>query len=163
MTSKEWIELNKSFISLPEEKLLALVAYGEARGEDIEGMKAVINVVKNRVKADKWFIDKNIAAISTSIHGVILKRWQFSCFLETDPNRNKLENIATLWLRVPDIDSAKKLKEYIELGIAYILAIEKIEDNTNGATHYFEKHIKSPKWASKYTKVAEIGNHIFFR
>ena len=163
MTSKEWIEINKVFISLPKEKLLAIAVYGEARGESIEGMKAVINVIKNRVIAGGWFIDKKIAELSTPTHGVILKRWQFSCFLENDPNRKKLEDIANLWLKVSDTETTNKLKKYTKLETVYILAIEDFEDNTDGATHYFAKHIEPPKWVNKYTKVAEIGNHIFYK
>lgn len=161
--TKEWIELNKVFINLPKEKLLAIVTYGEARGESLEGMKAVINVIKNRVKTDGWFIDKKIAKLSTLTHGVILKKWQFSCFLENDPNRKKLENIANLWLKVPGAEAARELRKYIQLGTAYTLSIEDFEDNTDGATHYFTKHIEPPKWASKYKKVADIGNHIFYK
>ena len=44
------------------------------------------------------------------------------------------------------------------LTLSYYFTKNKIDDNTNGATHYHTKAI-SPKWAEGKTPCAEIGEH----
>lgn len=62
--------------------LLARTAWGEARGEGVSGMQAVINVVQNRVARGGWW--------GATIEDVVLKPWQFSAWNANDPNRAKL-------------------------------------------------------------------------
>ena len=158
MDSQKWIDLNKVFINLAPASLLALCAYGEARGEGSEGIKAVLNVVNNRVKHRGWFIDKEIAKVSSDYHGVILKPFQFSCFLPRDPNREKLLTVAN------DIQAAMSKEQVLVtcLDLSVKLINELLEDNTDGATYYHTKQIH-PSWADKFIKTAEIGNQIFYK
>lgn len=158
MDPQKWIELNKSFIALPPAHILALCAYGEARGEEKPGIQAVLNVVNNRVHIGGWYVEKEIARLSSEYHGVILKPFQFSCFLPGDDNRKLLLWIAT------DVNSAvstrKPLALCLDLSIALINGL--LEDNTQGATHYHTREVKPP-WAAKLVRTAEIGHHIFYK
>ena len=105
-------------------------------------MIAVGNVIMNRVKAKSWYGDH--------IKGVCLKAWQFSCWNENDPNREKI--LALDW---SDNAFCKAVT------LSYYFTKNKMDDNTNGATHYHTKTI-SPNWAEGKTPCAEIGDHLFY-
>lgn len=122
---------------------LARTLYGEARGEGVQGMQAVANVIANRVKKGGWW--------GATFADVCLKPSQFSCWLKSDPNYAKLLAV--------DISnpSFKQATDIATLAVAGRLA-----DLTNGATHYHTKQIK-PKWADSSKIVANVGNHIFYR
>jgi N-acetylmuramoyl-L-alanine amidase len=147
------------FENLPGERLLALCVYGEARGEPIEGKIGVANVVMNRVQRGKaeelrtgrkyWW--------GTTIHEVILKPQQFSCFNAGDPNRLKLMAIAADWDRYYQRDKA--LRECAM--VAENVIGGRFPDNTKGATHYKTINCKAA-WAASMELVAEIGSHQFF-
>ena len=62
--------------------VMAGTLWGEARNQGDEGMIAVGNVIMNRVKAKSWYGDH--------IKGVCLKAWQFSCWNDDDPNKEKI-------------------------------------------------------------------------
>ena len=123
--------------------LLARTAWGEARGDGRWGMQAVINVVMNRVKAGRWW--------GRSVEDVVLKPYQFSCWLESDPNRAKLLAVTT------DDEQFKLAEAFAELAID-----GKLTDITNGATNYHTKSVK-PSWASTGQQTAIWGNHIFYK
>jgi N-acetylmuramoyl-L-alanine amidase len=124
---------------------LAQTAWGEARGEGIAGMLAVIHVVLNRVRhAGGW---------GTDIVSVCMHPKQFSCWNENDPNREQM-------LRVPTTD--------VEFSRALVLAQwavagELVGDPTNGAVNYYAHGIAPPYWALGLSPCAIIGNHLFFR
>jgi len=130
--------------------ILARTIWGEARGESHEGRVAIANVIMNRVNMDlgndgkpDWW--------GEGVTQVCLKPFQFSCWLQNDPNRNKL-------LVVGSGDSA-----FADcLAIATDAVNGALPDITGGATHYHEKHI-TPPWAAKAIKTAEIGHHIFYK
>lgn len=124
---------------------VARTLWGEARGEGMQGMQAVANVIMNRVKKGGW--------LGTTPEEVCLKPYQFSCWLKSDPNRDKL-------LAVNESDSnfavAKQLATQAVNG--------KLPDITGGATHYLALKSLStvPSWANSMKKVATIGNHTFY-
>jgi N-acetylmuramoyl-L-alanine amidase len=122
---------------------LAKTIWGEARGEGFAGMVAVAWVVRNRAARGGWW--------GESISGVCLKPLQFSCWNSDDPNRDRLDHVT--------IDTPEYLRA---TGVAAIVITGDIPDPTNGATNYHTKVIHPP-WADKMTKVAEIGNHVFYR
>lgn len=152
-----WIDDNKIFISLPIEELLALTIYGESANQGYDGMLAVLNVIRNRVKESK-FIDDNIAQITgDSLYGVILKKWQFSAFNIDDPVRQKLINIASNFGHsLVTNNNLKKAYEIVKTAF-----IKQLPDNTFGATYYHTKWI-SPYWSKVYTITTKIGDHIFY-
>ena len=160
MNLLQFRERNKIFLSLLPEQILSLLAYGEARGEGEEGLRAVINVVNNRGKKGGWFPDKINLKDYSVFHQVILKPWQFSCFNLDDPNRKALEEIGMFFI--------ESLGIYKVLMTAYDIAIQcvegRLEDNTMGATYYHTKQMNPfPSWASKFKKTVEIKNQIFYK
>ena len=131
-----------------EKETLAKTLWGEARGEGIDGMRAVANVIMNRVaisdqKGNYWW--------GKGIVGVCRKAWQFSCWNVNDPNSIKLDNLTE-----EDSFYVTALKVADE-AISGCLV-----DKTKGSTHYHLVGLR-PYWI-KNEKVAEvIGNHIFYR
>ena len=134
--------------------LLAMLVYGEARNQDVAGQIAVANVPKNRVFSHiKWWSRKQIDGANTW-KGVILKKCQFSCFLDDDPN---LPKMLKAWEN-RETDEAMRQAACIAKGV-----IEReLKDNSNGATHYHTAAIH-PFWAKGETPVAHIEDHIFYR
>ncbi|AUG52126.1 hydrolase [Thalassospira marina] len=133
--------------SLTPMDILARTIYGEARGEDLAGMEAIAAVVLNRVAFSKarggyWW--------GNDIVAVCLKKGQFSCWNEGDPNREKL-------LRVNDRDPAFRLcRRVAKRAIDGLLP-----DPVQGATHYHVVQI-DPWWARGHVPLCEIGNHVFY-
>jgi len=73
-----------------EVDVLARTIYGEARGETVRGKEAVACVIMNRVRRAQerggyWW--------GASVEKVCLKPWQFSCWNEHDPNREKIQQV----------------------------------------------------------------------
>lgn len=121
--------------------ILAKTIYGEARGETVQGQYAIALVIMNRFKSKKWYAGATVAA-------TCLKKWQFSCWNESDPNSAIIKKL-----------TKEQLQPY------YLIAENVIKGNcidiTNGATHYHTKNIH-PQWARGKKPCATIGNHIFY-
>jgi N-acetylmuramoyl-L-alanine amidase len=130
--------------------ILARTIWGEARGGGYSGMAAVASVIMNRVNLDlnhdgkpDWW--------GEGVQGVCLKKWQFSCWLENDPNRAKL-------LAVNERDGLFRQA----LAIARKAVAGEMKDETKGATHYHAIYM-TPKWAVGKRWCARIGRHLFYR
>ena len=138
---------NKIFLALSETDLLALLIYGEARGEIYSGKLAVAHVVRNRAAQFSWY--------GKSIKEVCLKKMQFSCFNEFDPNRKKLLELAEMEEK-PTIyaECYKAAKDVLTGNCA---------DITFGATHYCNRKLCDPVWIYSMRKQTEIGNHEFYK
>lgn len=143
---------NKLFLSLPECELLALLIYGEARGEIYNGKLAVAHVIQNRANLFSWF--------GKNIKDVCLKKWQFSCFNPGEPSRKMLLDLA---------QSEQKPNTYYEcLKAAKAVLSGNCTDITNGSTHYYAPKAMIPKdrkpdWANSMQEQCKIGNHIFYK
>ena len=120
---------------------LARTIYGEARGEKTLGKKAIACVILNRYKSKKWFAGKTIAE-------TCLKKYQFSCWNASDPNRKKIEKASEI-----------ELGECYTIAEAFVYGKEK--DFLCGACHYHTLNCK-PKWAEGRTADFIIGNHLFY-
>lgn len=125
---------------------LAEAAYFEDRGGDIAGMKAVVNVVMNRVESKRF--PNTIAGVVNQKRRVN-GRWvcQFSYLCE----------LSTLKMREPE--------SRIKAGYVAWRAVEgMLRDKTNGADHYLnpDKVPTLPRWARVYDKTAQIGKHVFY-
>lgn len=127
--------------------LLAMLLWGEARGEIVVGKWAVAQVVANRVRSGGWF--------GRGWESVMLKPWQFSCFNPSDPNRKKLFEplkwaSADIWQTC--------------LYIARLAVLGKLPDIVPGCRWYHAASLKKvPKFFSKLEVYQHIGNHIFYR
>lgn len=115
--------------------------YGEARGESVEGRKAVAHVILNRQKTGRW--GKTLAQ-------VCLKKAQFSCWLQTDPNWKVITSLS-------DYDTIM-----IEMAAA-LNAARQEPDPTNGATHYYAVSMPTaPAWTLGAKFECQIGHHKFY-
>lgn len=124
---------------------VAKTLWGEARGEGLDGMRAVACVIGNRT-ARRWRNKSGFAA-------VCLDRWQFSCWNANDPNRARL---ATLDRR-PDAAFTQALQ------VAHALVGGQLADFTFGATHYYASSlVRRPAWALGKTPCLRQGRHLFF-
>lgn len=133
--------------------LLTLCAWGEARGEAVEGQLAVMHCVNNRVQDPRKRFGET--------HGdVILKPYQFSCFNANDPNYPKILALAE---RLPTALAAHEQPVSQLWFLASGVLSEDLLDNTHGANHYFVAGIPVPKWAQGKEPVAKIGFHLFFK
>jgi len=131
-----------------ETDVLARTIWGEARGEGSAGMQAVADVVLNRARiADK----KGGCWWGNSIVQVCQKPYQFSCWNKDDPNYRKL-------LSADENDPYFAVAE----GIAALAVAGKLDDVTQGATHYHAAGA-TPGWAYREKPVAVVGRHIFYR
>ena len=127
--------------------LTAATLWKEARGEGVNGMHAVLNVIMNRAGS----FDK--------IDTIILKRKQFSCW-------NSIDNPKQKSIEMGKLAAAGKLtdsKQFMEACELVQLAIDgKLTDITGGAKNYFNPKLANPSWAKKLTKTRTIGNHDFY-
>lgn len=136
-----------------QEKCLATMIYGEARGEAEKGMVAVAYTAVNR-------------AVNKTVCGVVLSPKQYSIF-----NNNPALKAAAMSLHLEpkqkniiDKESWKKA-----LAVAKIVIRKEINDPTNGATHYLAptvmklKRYKYPQWSKEYKLLAVIDNHRFYK
>lgn len=122
--------------------VLARTLWGEARGEGRDGMRGVAAVILNRAARPGWW--------GRSIAEVCLKPWQFSCWLESDPNRVKL-------LAVDGRDRSYATA----LSVATDALAGILHDYTDGATHYHTLDCV-PAWAAGHTPCMVIGHHAFY-
>lgn len=129
----------------------ARTLYGEARGAGAEGMIAVANVIKNRVRTPGWWGRDLISVCRTPD--------QFSC-----------------WLPGPDYDAMMKA-DMLDLSFCAALAIaaqlqasltrqsnfEKLDDLVGDAVFYHASDMNPPPlWAAKMIFVREIGGQKFY-
>ena len=142
-------EILAAFGGAEDIQLLSLLVYGEARGESLDGKAGVAWVAVNRAKRRGWF--------GNSLKEVILKPYQFSCFLPDDPNFQILTTILQNFDDYIERDPVFRECYYIAKGVMDGW----IRDLTKGALYYHAKSI-SPKWANVYNRKAQIGNHIFY-
>lgn len=127
--------------------LLARTIYGEARGEPVRGKEAVAAVILNRVRRARqrrgyWWGD--------CIESVCTKPWQFSCWNDGDPNREKL-------LKVNGGNTVFKTCQRV----ARRAVAGTMKDPTKGATHYHTLNV-TPPWANGRVACVIIGRHRFY-
>ncbi len=144
----------ESFLKLTPAQIMALTIYGEARGESAEGKIAVGSVILERVDHRGWD--------GKTIPEVCLKRKQFSCFNENDPNYGKLLNIAENWDAAMATDMA--------LNECWGIAVGLISGNIDRTPEIAAAHCcqyatrtgrQAVNWDDKMEIVIEIGGHVF--
>lgn len=123
-------------------EVAARTLWQEARGEPLEGQKAVAHVIWNRLKDGRW---------GSSLASVCLWRAQFSgWYMPRDPNFKGACDL-------PDDDKVlAKLRDVLNQARAE-------PDMTNGATHYYATYIDAPVWVQGATFCGQIGHHKFYK
>lgn len=128
-------------------RLLAATAWGEARSEGEDGMRAVAHVMVNRV--GQRFGDN----LETVIHAPK----QFSVWNRGDPNRRLVSGLvqnASATFGDAEWDAAQRIAREVLSGQSV--------DPTNGALFYHTRAIR-PYW-SRYGQGRQvIGAHVFYR
>lgn len=118
-----------------EHECLAGAVYFESKGEPLKGQLAVAEVILNRASSGKF---------PTTICGVVKQKSQFS-FVRGG--------------RIPPI--SKKTEAWRKaVAIAHI-AKKDLAEGGIGKAMFFHANYVSPRW--RLTRVASIGNHIFYR
>lgn len=136
-----------------QEKCLAVMVYGEARGEAERGMVAVAYTALNR-------------AAKKTVCAVVLAPKQYSIF-----NDNPALRAAAMSMHLEP-----KQKNVIDkagwdqaVKVAQDVMRKQVPDPTEGATHYLAdkvmklKGYKYPKWSKEYKMVVMIDNHRFYK
>ena len=145
-------EKKSPFEKLSDEQLMALCIYGEARDQGLDGMLAVGSVVMNRLRRQTW--------MGKTVKEVILKRYQFSCFNETDPNRKLLALAADDFQGATERDGWLRAAYWVAIGILdHYLA-----SNVAMATNYFRPSANAadPSWTKEMQFIKKIGDHFFY-
>jgi N-acetylmuramoyl-L-alanine amidase len=118
-----------------EQECLAGAVYFEAKGEPLDGQLAVAKVIQNRARSGRF---------ASSICGVVKQPSQFSF----------IRNGA-----FPAIDrTSRNWKSAV--AIARIAEANAWNSSVNNALYFHARYV-SPRW--KLTRVASIGNHVFYR
>lgn len=129
--------------------VLARTIYGEARGEPPIGQRAIAHVILNRTLRPGRF--------GFGVIGVCLKRAQFSCWNDEDPNRL---TIMSVQYTAP---------QFLRCVAAAAGALAGENDPTNGADHYHTVQAPAnignwpPSWATQMTRTITLGSHVFYR
>ncbi len=130
---------------LSEEAIVLMTLWAECRGEPLEGMLAVAEVIRRRTEL-RYNSDGSLTDTCT-------RDSQFSCWNNADKQR-------PMMLRLTDQDSlVMRLKQVWENS--------EWTDYSKGAVLYYSPEAmkpigSAPWWVSKCRKVAEIGQHLFF-
>jgi len=128
-----------------ESQCLAEAMYYEARGEGLDGQKAVAEVVLQRTR-NRHYANTVCGVVFAGIEpGRIDCQFTFAC--DGSRERPKEESI---WVET------KLLAEKIMTGQM------KLADQTGKAIAYHNTDV-TPFWSSTMTKTVQIGNHIFYR
>lgn len=125
---------------------LALTVYHEARGEPAMGQFAVARVVLNRAGG-------RLGAVCPTV----LKSNQFSWTI------TRVTPVKGGYRLLPSgVPREQEAWSYAVRIARTALTVHSLPDFSRGATHYHEVSLR-PGWSRKLSKVAVIGNHIFYR
>lgn len=120
--------------------ILVKTVVGEARGEGFNGMRAVAEVILNRVNHKKF---------PNTVHEVCLQPKQFSCWNADDRNRSKINSL----------NGQSRFYKMAKLAVDRALSDHRLLPES--VTHFHTKAV-SPTWAKKRTPVASIKQHVFY-
>ena len=118
-----------------EEECLAVAVYFESKGESLAGQLAVAEVILNRAASGRF---------ASTVCGVVTQRSQFS-FVRGG--------------RLPSVN--RESRDWQEAVAIARIAKEELADSGVGHALFFHARRVSPGWTM--TRVATIGNHVFYR
>jgi hypothetical protein len=142
---------------LNERQCAGLTLYGEARGCDDAGRRAVASVFVNRRATGRW---------GRTYKSVCLWPAQFSCWLIAGGAANHAEvmkQARNLLAPTPTVLPAS-LRACIVIADQALAGT--LEDTTGRATHYLTEALYAmhpPTWALRMHQTVRIGGHLFFR
>lgn len=129
---------------IPDDAIAVATIWAEARGEPVEGMIAVGEVILERMR--RKFMSNG------TLVGTVFRPYQWSCWNTTDPNRIKALQIDDT---TTSVTAAKEAWEKAKAGSRI----------AEGAVFYLNESIVHPlpSWAKASNRVATIGRHTFYR
>ena len=128
---------------LAEHRCLSEVMYYEARGEGMDGEKAVAEVVFHRMRHGNY--GHSICAVVYEGAGRPGCQFSFAC------NGEMAEHKSMVPWRDSEVLAARILTGEVRLG-----------DTTGDATHFHAVSVQ-PLWADEMERTTQIGNHIFYK
>ena len=143
--------------ALTERQAFGLTLYGEARGEDEAGRRAVASVIVNRRATGRW---------GKTFRSVCLWPAQFSCWLVIGGAANYACVMSAARALVGPDPHILPASLTACLALADRAMAGKIEDTTGGAQFYMTSELyrnAPPFWALKCEMTVEIGRHLFLR
>lgn len=135
-----------------EAQRVAGLLYGEARSESIQGIVAVANVIRNRVRQPQRF--------GHSVSEVVTAPWQFSCWSPKGGERN-YQRLLALMKQFVEGSQITDLGARECIGVAQLMLGDYLRDNVKGAVHYHAVHTY-PGWATNYIPCVQINRHLFY-
>ena len=128
-------------ISTWDRLVMIRTVIGEARGEPAAGKAAVAWVIRNRFYSGRFGL---------TIAGVCMARKQFSCWNDSDANRQVCANY----------DENTDVYRQIAAIVEDVLSNEGVDPTAN-STHY---HVRNTPayWAQEHEPIIEIGAHAFY-
>lgn len=137
-----------------EGQRVAACLYGEARSEPIQGLVAVANVIRNRIRRPERF--------GASPSAVVLAPWQFSMWHPTGGEGN-YKRVLQLMQQFVAGTQITDLGARECVGIAQLMLGDYLRDQTKGAVHYHAlKQQPRPAWAMGHTPCVQISGHLFY-
>jgi len=132
------------YVAASERTCLAEAVYYEARGESLDGQRAVAEVVIRRSQDARY---------PRTICGVVYQdagrrnrcQFSFACDGKSGGRRDHLA-----WQRAEDV------ADYELTGAG------RGEDVTYGATHFHTLNVR-PSWSRRFLRTVQIGQHVFYR
>jgi spore germination cell wall hydrolase CwlJ-like protein len=120
---------------------LARTVYWEAKGEELEAMEAVANVVMNRVAAADF--PNTVCEVVTQ--GQDAGPCQFSWWCDGNP-----------------LEAEEHDRYAITMDVARRALNQELADRTDGAL-FFHGEGSVPGWAETYVRTVTLGGHVFYR
>lgn len=139
-----------------QEKCLATMVYGEARGEAQQGQVAVAFTVLNRA----------VKARNKTVCDIVLAPKQYSIF---NGNPALYAAATSKFIEPEQKNQIDEESWYRAVEVAQDVMRKHIQDPTDGATHYLAPKLMAlkkyhyPKWSKQYTLVMVIDNHKFYK
>lgn len=132
----------------PEDVMcMSMNIYFEARGEPLAGKIAVANVIINRMETQEY---------PNRVCAVIKQDRQFSWYKAPGGAAQ-----VVLYDRKGAIIE-KNLEAWAESQMVAVMVLSgKVQDLSQGATHFYNPQRSRPAWRRHYDVVARIGNHVF--
>ena len=132
--------------AMPHDEMtcLAEAVYYEARGESVEGQRAVAEVVLRRTR-DHRFPNTVCSVVYQGAHKRNACQFSFACDGIGHGRRDRLA-----WKRAVEVARYETTGE------------GRLTDTVSGA-QYFHTTRVNPPWARRFIRTAKIGTHIFYR
>jgi len=144
--------------SITNRQLLGMLIFGEARGSsDIFKFNVAVSALARLAKAEAH--PSVFGYFGTTLKEVITKKYQYSCFLENDPNMVKLQDL----YKYESDEIVNKCFALASSIYDMFCPVSKASDILMFMPTHYETMNKNPKWAEKLTYLYKIENGEFYR